>query len=282
MDFTEIQTMSQRALEHSCQKTKLAISSLVIILCGLLVVFAQSIGLFSGAWVAFSLTFLPLFLSGGLLMGLGVVLIRSYHDEIKETQTTFGALIMRSWHAAISSAYVFMPLVLFFLSIWAMLGLFYLVREIPSFGDFFASLLSTGPFLLHTAAIMLVAFSVYVLFVMTPNFALKSFHEATAVTEVSTRYLSHLFIRLALLFVALLPLVLSLVVLSIAATMTTHGFFASTNHLQLVVQWLMIMLPYAILLSPAIVFFFNMAAEMHVYIHRLEVLEQREHDREVL
>ncbi len=270
MDFTEIQTMCQRALEHSYQKTKLAICSFVIILCGLLIVFAQSVGLFSGAWASFSLTFLPLFLSGGLLMGLGVVLIRSYHDEIKDAETSFGALVMRSWHAAISSAYVFMPLVLFFLSIWALLGLFYLVREIPSFGEFFASLLSTGPFLLHTAAILLVAFSIYILFVMTPNFALKSFHDAALMTEHSSRYLSHLFIRLVLLFVGLLPLILSSLALSIAATMTTHSFFASSNHLQLVMQWLMIMLPYAMLLSPSIVFFFNMSAEMHVYLHKLE------------
>ncbi len=269
MDFAEIQSMCQRAAEHSLRKTKLAVTSLVIVLCGLLVVFAESFALFSGAWVAFSLTFLPLFLSGGLLMGLGVVLIRSYHDEVKQNDTSFRQLLMRSWHAALSSAYVFMPIVLLFLAVWAMLGLFYLVREIPGFGDFFASVLSTGPFLLHLLALLLSAFSIYILYVMTPNFALKSFHEATMVTQESKVYLSHFFIRSVLMLVGLFPLLVSILLLSIAATMTTHGFVTSGNHLQLVVQWLMIMLPYAVLLSPSIVFFFNMAAETHVLVHKI-------------
>lgn len=270
MDFAEIQSMCSRAAEHSLRKTKLAVTSLVIVLCGLLVVFAQSVGLFSGAWVAFSLTFLPLFLSGGLLMGLGVVLIRSYHDEIVQNENSFSQLFMRSWHAALSSAYVFMPVVLLFLSVWACLGLFYLVREIPMLGDFFASILSTGPFLLHLLALLLCVFSVYILYVMTPNFALKSFQEATQITQESKMYLSHFFIRAVLLLVGLFPLLLSALLLSIAASMTTHGFVTGTNHLQVVVQWLMIMLPYAVLLSPSVVFFFNMAAETHVLVHKLE------------
>ncbi|MBS0635186.1 MAG: hypothetical protein JSR37_06965 [Verrucomicrobia bacterium] len=268
MDFTEIQRMCQRAANHSLSKTKLCVTSLGIVLCGLMVVFSQSLGLLSGAWVAFSLNFLPLFLSGGLLMGLGVMLIRSYHDEIKETDIGFGKLFMRSWHAALSSAYVFMPIVLIFLSVWALLGLFYLVSEVPMLGDFLASILSTGPFLLHLAALLLCLFSIYILFVVTPNFALKPFSEATVMTEESKRYLSHFFIRAVLLVVGLFPLLLSLVLLSIAATMTTHGFAGSTNHLQQVMQWLMIMLPYAVLLSPSVIFFFNMAAEAHVLVHK--------------
>ncbi|MCE5293930.1 MAG: hypothetical protein LLF94_04895 [Chlamydiales bacterium] len=268
MNIAEIQSMCQRAGKHSLSKTKLAVTSLGIALCGLLVVFSQSLGLLSGAWVAFSLNFLPLFLSGGILMGLGVMLIRHYHDEIKESDVGFGKLFMRSWHAALSSAYVFMPIVLLFLSVWAMLGLFYLVREIPMLGDFFASLLSTGPFLLHLAALLLCVFSIYILFVVTPNFALKPFMEATVMTQESKIYLSHFFVRTLLLLVGLFPLLLSCLLLTIAATMTTHGFVASSNHLQLVVQWLMIMLPYAVLLSPSVVFFFNMAAEAHVSVHK--------------
>lgn len=272
MDFAEIQRMCQRAGQHSLSKTKLAVTSLGIVLCGLMVVFSQSLGLLSGAWVAFSLNFLPLFLSGGLLMGLGVMLIRSYHDEIKETDVGFGKLFMRSWHAALSSAYVFMPIVLLFLSVWAMLGLFYLVREVPMLGEFFASLLSTGPFLLHLAALLLCVFSIYILFVVTPNFALKPFQEATVMTEESKIYLAHFFVRVALLLVGLMPLLLSALLLTIAANMTTHGYVTSSNHLQMVVQWLMIMLPYAVLLSPSVVFFFNMAAETHVVVHKSEAV----------
>jgi hypothetical protein len=268
MDFTEIQSMCQRAGQHCLSKTKLAVTALVIVLCGLLVVFSQSLGLLSGAWVGFSLHFLPLFLSGGLLMGLGVVLIRSYHDEIKESEIGFGNLFMRSWHAALSSAYVFMPIVLLFLSAWACLGLFYLVAEVPSFGAFFASILSTGPFLLHLVALLLCVVSIYILFVLTPNFALKPFHEATLMTQDTQIMLSHFFIRSALLVVGIFPLVLCTLLLSVAATMTTHGFTASSNHLGTCIQWLMIMFPYAILLSPSVVFFFNMAAESHVLVHK--------------
>lgn len=270
MDFAEIQTMCQRAGAHTLGKTKLLVTSAGIILCGLMVVFSESLGLLTGAWVGFSLTFLPLFLSCGLLMGLGVMLIRQYHDEIKENDIGFKKLFMRSWHAAISSAYVFMPIVLLFLSVWASLGLFYLVREIPMLGEFFASLLSAGPFLLHLAALILALFSIYLLFVVTPNFALKSFSEATVMIEDRKRYLSHFFIRVVLLLVGLFPLLLSALLLTVAAHMTTHGFTASANHLQLIVQWLMIMLPYAILLAPAMVFFFNMAAEAHVYVNKTE------------
>jgi len=209
------------------------------------------------------------------------VLIRSYHDEIKETESSFGKLFMRSWHAALSSAYVFMPIVLVFLSVWAMLGLFYLVREIPMLGDFFASILSTGPFLLHFVALALCAFSIYILFVVTPNFALKAFLEATLMTQESKIYLSHFFVRVVLLLVSIFPLLLSALLLTIAATMTTHGFVTSTNHLQMVVQWLMIMLPYAVLLSPSVVFFFNMAAETHVSIHKKDEQAQEQYSKEL-
>ncbi len=270
MDFSEIQSMCQRAGLHSLSKTKLAVTSAGIVLCGLMVVFFQSLAILSGAWIAFSLNFIPLFLAGGLLMGLGVMLIRSYHDEIKETNVGFTKLFMRSWHAALSSAYVFMPIILLFLAVWAMLGVFYLVNEIPLLGDFFASLLSTGPFLLHLAALLLCVFSIYMLFVVTPNFALKPFVEATVMTEESRMYLSHFFLRVTLLLVGLVPLVLSAIILSVAASMTTNSFMVSSNHIQMVVQSLMIMLPYAVLLSPSVVFFFNMAAETHVCVHKVQ------------
>jgi hypothetical protein len=268
MDFAELQSMCQRAGKFCLSKTKLAVTSLVVVLCGLLVVFCHSFGIYSGAWIDFSLTFLPLFVSGGLLMGLVVVLIRSYHDEVKEKDRDFKELFARSWHAALSSAYVFMPIVLVFLSIWAALGLFYLVREIPLVGDFFASILSSGPFLLHLAALLLGLFSVYVLFVVSPFFALKSFFEASLISQESRIYLADFFLRMVALFTGVFPLVISVILLTIAAKMTTHGYVASSNYLQMVVQWLMIMVPYAILLSPSIVFFFNMAAETHVLVHK--------------
>lgn len=268
MDFTEIESMCQRAGKYCLNKTKLALASFIIVLCGLLVVFCQSFGLFAGAWVGFSLTFLPLFASGGMLLGLGVVLIRSYHDEIKQKDGNFWQLVARTWHAALSSAYVFMPIVLIFLSIWAALGLFYFLQEIPNVGEFFASILSFGPFLLHLLALLLCAFSVYVLFVVTPTFALKSFLEASLLSQEASRYFMHGFIRLLTMTLASLPLVASCVLLTIAAKMTTQGFATSANHLQMVVQWLMIMLPYGVLLSPSVVFFFNMAAETHVFVHK--------------
>jgi hypothetical protein len=268
MNFAELEHMCTRSARYCLNKTKLALASCVIVLCGLLVVFCQSMELFAGAWVAFTLTFLPLFASGGLLMGLGVVLIRSYHDEVKKIESNFWKLFLGSWHAALSSAYVFMPIVLVFLSIWATLGLFYLFREIPIMGEHFASLLSSGPFLLHLSALLLCLFSIYVLFVVTPNFALKPFGEASQLAQEKTIYATNLFFRIASLLVALLPLALSAVLLIIAARMTTHGYVTSSNYVQTIMQWVMIMVPFAMLLSPAVIFFFNMAAETHVFMHK--------------
>lgn len=268
MEFAEIESMCQRAGSYCMSKAKLALASLVIVLCGLLFVFCQSFGLFAGAWVGFSLAFLPLFVSGGLLMGLGVVLIRSYHDEIKKKEGSIKQQLLRSWQAALGSAYVFMPIVLLFLSIWAALGLFYLIQEIPGIGEFFASVLSSGPFLLHLMALLLCAFSVYVLFVVTPSFALKSFFETSLISPEASVFLTKIFCRLTALLIAIVPLGFSALFLTLAAKMTTQSFVSSSNHLQMVVQWFMIMVPYAVLLSPSIVFFFNMAAEAHVLVHK--------------
>lgn len=272
MKFAELEAMCTRSADFCLNKTKLALASFVIVLCGLLVVFCQSIELFTGAWMHFTLTFLPLFVSGGMLMGLGLVLIRSYHDEVKKIESSFKSLLLGSWHAAISSAYIFMPIVLVFLSIWAMLGLFYLFREIPVVGEHFASLLSSGPFLLHLGALLLCFFSIYVLFVVTPCFALKPFFEASSLAQDKATYSANLFQRLAVLHVALLPLVFSVLLLIIAAKMTTSGYVTSSSYTQMIMQWLMIMLPFAILLSPAVVFFFNMAAEMHIFVHRQKTI----------
>jgi hypothetical protein len=264
MNFAQLEQLCKRAGTNTFSQTKLLISTAVLALCGLLVIFCMGLSKAASTWFVLSLTFLPIFISGAILMGLGVVLIRAYHDEIKKKKISYTLIISKSWDNILSALYIFVPIILLYLLQWVMLGLFILLKEIPILGILFGVILAFAPFLLNLGSLVLCLGSFVLLFAFTPVIALKQLHPQNLLQYAISQLVKRPFMRILLLLIALIPLAATTFILWFAAYLTTTSYMVSESHLQIVLQWFFIMLPFAAFLAPATIFFYNMSCEAHV------------------
>jgi len=268
MDFDSLETSCERALHYTFCKMKLFVCAAALTFCGFLVIFSMGLSLSANAWVSQSLFFLPFFISSALLAALGIVLIRAYHHEIKNRSVSYGKIVLDSWEVALSSSYCFVPLVVAYLIMWVILGLFFLLREIPFIGEFFGVVLAFGPFLIHMGSFLLLALSCCMLFTLAPLFALRTFPKNFLIPYVLTASKNGIFQRLLFIFIAAIPIGSIGCLLWISAQMTSFVYFVQENHIQMILQWFFILPPFAVVLSFPVIFFFNMAAECHIAIQK--------------
>lgn len=268
MQFSDFQLIFNRSLHMTFERTKWLLTFIVLSLCGLFVVFCRGLAEHAGSWVAMSLTFLPVFLLSGVFLALGVVLIRGYHDEIKKKEANYMKIFSTSWETLLGAAYFTIPFILIYLMLWMLLGIFLLLRNIPAIGDFFAVILAFAPFMLNLATIVLCVLVLGMLFFVTPVIALKGLNRALVSQILARRLQADLFTNLLLLSMALLPLLLYLGVLMLAAYITGSLCPACDDTLHTVLQWFFVMIPFAAFLAPAIIFFFNFAADAHVLMQK--------------
>lgn len=254
-----------RAFSKTFSRGKLLLTSVFLLLCGSFFVFCQGASVHSGDWIALSLLFLPVFASAGALLSLGILLIRIYHDEVKERVVSYRKVLEKSWETALGASYFCVPIVLTYLLMWMLLGVFLLLREIPSMGEVIAVLLAFGPFLINLVSILLCLLTVVVLFLAAPAIALKSFDPIAVWQVIQDRVEKDPLQVLVDGLIALTPLALATAVLSLSVAMTDGMIYTSeSTTLVMAMSWFVMMIPFAALLSPAVVFFFNYSAEAHV------------------
>jgi len=128
--------------------------------------------------------------------------------------------------------------------------------------------LSFGPFLLILGSFFLSLVNLLLLFFMPPVVALKSTVKWELAEEVLLKICHQPFIHLKLLVMGLLPLIIIVGILISAATMTGMALFVMERTWTISLQWFFIMIPFAALLTPALVFFFNFAAESFVLLQK--------------
>src|SRR5262245_60919128 len=115
MTLADIKFRFNRALALTFSRKKLLFVFTILVLCGLLVVFSRALALNASHWVLLSLGFLPIFLSAGFLLGMGVILVRIYHDEVKQKPFRYRDILAKSWEIAIGSSYFSIPIILCYL-----------------------------------------------------------------------------------------------------------------------------------------------------------------------
>lgn len=268
MNMNDIQHIFNRAWSYTFSKQKLLLMAVVLALCGVVAVLCRALAFHSGTWVGMSLAFLPIFLCSGLLLASGVVLTRIYHDEIKNKPSTLKSIINKSWELIIGISYFAVPLILAYLILWILLGVFILLSNIPVVGDVFAVVLAFAPFVINVASLLLCALTGALLFFVPPAVALNGLDKVKIGQSIARRLSSDVFSNLLLLLIALLPLILVIAWLTGAALLTGKLCMTSHTVLNVALQWFFIMLPFVILLSPVAVFFFNFAAEAHVLMNK--------------
>jgi len=274
MNLSDVQFLFNRALALTFDRKKLLLVFVVLALCGLLVVFFRGLSINAGYWIVLSLTFLPFFLCAGILFSTGIMLVRIYHDEIKGKPNNYSEILSKSWELLVGASYFSIPLILSYLVLWICLGIFVMLKQIPAVGDIFAVILAFGPFLLNLGSITLCLLNVAMLFFMTPIVAFKGLNRIRVVETLVTRLKSDVFSNMILFLFALLPLLALTGLLLFAAFLTGTVCYTCENPLHNVLQWFFIMIPFTALLSPAVVFFFNFAAEAHVFMHKA-LIEQK-------
>lgn len=268
MTLTDVQHIFNRALLLTFDRKKLLLVFVVLALCGLLVVFFRGLSINAGQWILMSLTFLPFFLCAGVLLSMGIILIRIYHDEIKNKPINYSNILSKSWEMVIGASYFSIPIILSYLLLWILLGIFVMLKEIPTVGDIFAVILVFGPFLLNLGSLVLCLLNLAMLFFITPIVALKGLNRISVTQTLVKRLKADVFSNVILGLFALLPLLAVAGLLLLAAFLTGTVCFTCENPLHNVLQWFFIMIPFTALLAPPVVFFFNFAAEAHVLMQR--------------
>lgn len=209
---------------------------------------------------------MPYFLSAGVLLSTGIMLIRIYHDEIKKKEFRYRDILVNSWDVIIGASYFAIPIILSYLLLWMLLGVFVLLSELPGIGEFFTVVLAFAPFLLNLGTILLALLSLSLLFFAAPVLALNGMNRVRVAQIVSKRIQEDPFSNLFLGTIALLPLIIIFGILFLAAILTGVVCYNCVNPVSNVLQAFFIMVPFAALLAPAVVFYFNFAAESHVLI----------------
>lgn len=268
MTWHEIEHIFNRALRFSFSKRKLFLMFPVLLVCGLMTVFCRAVAIHAGQWVVLSLTFLPIFLSSGLLLAAGVVLARIYHHEVKMIPPSYKKIVSQSWELLVGVSYLTLPLLLSYLLLWILMGVFYLLKEVPALGETLGVILAFGPFLLVLGSLLLSLFNLFLLFFATPHIALQTGMKLKIAEEVFRRFTNNVFSNVLLFFIGIIPLFVMVGILCLAAFLTGVTFFIHTETLAIALQWFFIMIPFTALLAPGILFFFNFSVESYVHMQK--------------
>jgi hypothetical protein len=262
MQWSDVEKAFTRAVAHSFSRKRALLVFPALLLCGVITVFCRALSFAASDWVAMSLAFLPILLSSGVLLALGVLLVRIHMHEVKHLQWSFSRLLAGSVDLLIGTSYLSIPPVLVYMCLWIVLGLFFLLRSIPGIGDFFGVIFSFGPFLLILSSLLLCFLNLGLLFFVTPVAALQPLRRSAFAKRVATLFEGKLLTSLALFLVALLPTAAIAGLLSLSAVLT--GLSLGSEHsVAVTMQWFFIMIPFCALLTPAVSFFFNFSAETY-------------------
>lgn len=268
MNWQDVEKIFNRSMAHSFSKRKFLLVFPVLSLCGLLTVISRTISHASGQWVQMSLAFLPIFLCAAFLLAAGMVLVRIYHYEIKKTPFVYWKVIQSSKELFMGIPYLVVPLIFAYLILWMILGVFYLVRSIPKAGPVIGSIFSFGPFLLVLGSLILGFLSLMTLFFLTPQAAVKTELRPQLAEEVFRNLKVNPFQNFIFLLLSLVPLLVVVGFLSLAAVVTQILYVESTLGFSIALKWLFIMVPFCALLTPAVIFFFNFSAEAQAFLQK--------------
>ncbi|MBI5274479.1 MAG: hypothetical protein HY860_05450 [Chlamydiales bacterium] len=261
MFLDQLQLILYRAIFHTFSKKKLLLLVPIVLLCGLLTVICMTLASL-GQWAKLSLFFLPIFVSFGLLLGVGIVLTRIYFKEIKGFAFTYFSMFKESMPIIMHATYMFLMVIASYVALWIGLTFFYLLKYIPWIGPLLSAFFSFVPFLIVISFLILTLLVPPILFFVIPYLALKG-------TTITIQGIKELFFDLKqdiftniMLFVAgVAPFLLLLAVLSFCASFTSGYFFMNSSFFVKLLQQLVVMILWCLFLTPTIIFFFNFSTE---------------------
>lgn len=266
MIWADLEGAFNRAFVFSFSRKRLILTFPALLLCGILAVFCHALSLDATPWLSLCLGFLPIFLSSGVMLALGVVLSRIYYTEAKQIKVNVRRLISSSMDLMIGISYLSVPPLLLYLFFWIVLGVFYLLKEIPGFGEFFSVVFSFGPFILIFGSLLLCVLNLGLLFFVAPAATLLSVRKGALARRTFDSLKKRVFSALILFSIGIFPLLVIAGLLYISASLTNTSFFLSDHSLSVAMEWFFMMIPFAALITPSVVFFFNFSSESYALL----------------
>lgn len=264
MTWNDLEKAFRQAWMPVFSKRKLLLSFISLSLCGLLMVFCRALARDASSWMNLSLLFLPILLSSGFLLTQGVLIIRMYTHEVRGLGLSMRRLFAGSLDVAIGTSYLSFPPVFAYLGLWILLGLFFLLKEIPLIGPFFNVVFAFGPFLLIFSSLILCLVTFGLLFFIAPAVASHSIKrfDLRVLQAVQKRP----FQAALLFFMGLLPALFMAGISTVAAVLTNASFAPASSAIAL--EWFFVMLPFCALMTPPVIFFFHFASESYELLRR--------------
>ncbi len=266
--WQELEQAFNRAFFFSLTRKKIFFILPVLLMGGMIVVLSHTLWIEANPWIRSSLAFIPSFLCMSLFLAAAVPLVRLYHDEVKQKSLSVNKTLKHSWQLMARISSLLLPVLTAYLVLWFILGIFYLLKNIPAMGEILGGILSFGPFLLIAGSLVLLLMSLALVFFLSPVVALKSKMSWDLAEQVLKRFAREPFLHTVLLLLGLFPLILIVGFLVLSAALTGMTYFVTERIWAIGLQWFVIMIPFAGLISPVVVFFFNFAAESFLIVQR--------------
>lgn len=267
MQFKEVEIAYTRAWQKAFERKRVFVMFLILALCGLFMVAGHATVSISPIWLKGLFYFLPTFLIIGVLLAAGIFFARTYYYEVKEGKASYRGIFAKSLQLMVSLSQVSLPFILLYLVLWACMGLFFLIGEIPYLGPSMTLILSFIPFILALATLFLVFTAFFALFFVTPHIAFNKMPLESFFKQLLADVLSHLFSYGILFIVALLPLFLGGGLVFISFQMIA---LEVKSPLESTLQWFFLMIPISAVLSPIFLFFFNFSVESYNLVRKLD------------
>lgn len=262
MDFQDIALAVKRSWSHVFSKKKFLFVFLVVIVCEMW----RSVGFWLlnslQGWTSFHLPFFSFFFYISCLQCAGIILTHFYHHEMHFKEKPF-FIDLKSTLFKLSL--VAIPMGVVYCVIWVALSLFFLLKAIPIIGFVFKSLFAFIPFLLLVLLIALAFVHILIVFYGTPLLGANVFPQFKLLKMIWNQFKRQAAHIIFLVLIGLVPFILVFTVLSSALSLT-HTLMSSGSIFLSFFQELLIKIPCALCLTPAVIFFFNFAVESMAWI----------------
>jgi len=252
----ELEEMLKRAYRASLAKEKIFLAYPVLLLASLIAVFTFAILHQAHEWVIFGAISVPIYLTLGLLGSLAVFIHRIYYHELRGETVNYKDILKASLNRMLNGVFLALPLIITHVSLWLLMGLFYLVQGIPYFGPVFAVLFAMFPFAFLMAMGLLPLISLFALFYGSSFFAFDLNLDFSHFKERPSMVLGHFML-------ALLPLLLGTTFLGAVYWLTMTLFGVENNVIAISLQRLFLLLPFSFYLTPFVLFFFHFGLESY-------------------
>lgn len=263
MDLKEIAQIFNKAFINSFNLKRSFVAFLILLLSGLSFLLLQTVAIHSFLWMKLFLISSSFFIVIWVMMSGGPVLIRLYTKEKSNEKYDFPASILQFKDLIFRPLYIILPVVLAFF-IFCLFSIFcFLLKSIPYVGVLFGIVLAFAPFIFNFSIIMLFLASLAALFFLSPVFACQENLDLMGLfNSIRRDFFSSLFLSATAYF----SLFVIWKVLVAAMKISLQLYTCGDGVVEYFLCSLVMMIPFLIVMTPALVFFFIFAYESHRWL----------------